>query len=410
MHEALRRAFREAASPAYVFSATAFAARAGMVKEAFGEDTDICYSIKANPFLLAVLPEVFAKIEVCSPGELEICRALQIDPAKIIFSGVNKSLDEVRTAMDYGVRILTAESHDHIRYISEAASERGVTAEVLVRLSCESQFGMDKADVFEVIKDRDSLAGIDIKGLHYFTGTQKTRPKEIIKEIARLNKVLDQLETELNYKAERIEYGTGLAVDYFAADADEKEKARLEEISECIRELAQRVHLTVEMGRFFAAPCGWLVNTVVDTKTNDGANYAILDGGLHQMKYDGQIQGMQIPVITHIGSAGSVAASSAGTGTAAAPDTSDEKWTLCGSLCTTADVIARGASFTGLKKGDRLVFHRTGAYSVYEGFSMFLSRDLPSVYMLDKDNQLRLMRGRIETAGFNMAEDLTEWL
>ena len=393
----LRQAAREVSSPAYIFSAGSFAGRARMVKEAFGEDTDICYSIKANPFLLAVLPEEFSKIEVCSPGELEICKALKIDPLKIIFSGVNKSQAEVDTAVDYGVRILTAESENHLRYISNAASERGITAEVLIRLSCESQFGMDRSDVKRLIADRASYPGTEIKGIHYFTGTQKTRPKEIIKEIARLNKFLDELDEELRFRPEHIEYGTGLAVDYFAADADEKEQARLDEISGCIRELAQRVHLTVEMGRFFAAPCGWLVNTVVDTKFNDGAHYAILDGGLHQMKYDGQIQGMQIPVITHIGSGGTA-------------DANEEKWTLCGSLCTTADVIARGASFTGLKEGDRIVFHRTGAYSVYEGFSMFLSRDLPSIYMLDKDNKLRLMRSRIETARFNMAEDLTEWL
>ena len=104
----LRQAAREVSSPAYIFSAGSFAGRAGMVKEAFGEDTDICYSIKANPFLLAVLPEEFSKIEVCSPGELEICKALKIDPLKIIFSGVNKSQAEVETAVDYGVRILTA--------------------------------------------------------------------------------------------------------------------------------------------------------------------------------------------------------------------------------------------------------------------------------------------------------------
>ena len=393
----LRQAAREVSSPAYIFSAGSFAGRARMVKEAFGEDTDICYSIKANPFLLAVLPEEFSKIEVCSPGELEICKALKIDPLKIIFSGVNKSQAEVDTAVDYGVRILTAESENHLRYISNAASERGITAEVLVRLSCESQFGMDRSDVKRLIADRASYPGTEIKGIHYFTGTQKTRPKEIIKEISRLNKFLDELDEELGFRPERIEYGTGLAVDYFAADANEKEQARLDEISGCIRELSQRVRLTVEMGRFFAAPCGWLVNTVVDTKFNDGAHYAILDGGLHQMKYDGQIQGMQIPVITHIGSGGTA-------------DANEEKWTLCGSLCTTADVIARGASFTDLREGDRIVFHRTGAYSVYEGFSMFLSRDLPSIYMLDKDNNLRLMRSRIETARFNMAEDLTEWL
>lgn len=394
MQDALTQAFREVVSHAYVFSAQAFSARAKMVKAAFGEDTDICFSIKANPFLLAVLPDEFAKIEVCSPGELEICKALHIDPARIIFSGVNKSREEVSTAIDYGVRILTAESENHLKYISRAASERGITAEVLIRLSCESQFGMDRSDVFRIIADKGSYPGTDIKGIHYFTGTQKTRPKEIIKEISRLNKLIDQLEEELGFSTERIEYGTGLAVDYFSADADEKEAARLSDISECIRELSQRVHLTVEMGRFFAAPCGWLVNTVVDTKFNDGAHYAILDGGLHQMKYDGQIQGMQIPVITHIRNTDPSGAD-------------EEKWTLCGSLCTTADVIARGALFTGLSEGDRIVFHRTGAYSVYEGFSMFLSRDLPSIYMLDEDNRLRLVRNRIETARFNMAQDLS---
>ena len=389
----LRQAFREVVSPAYIFSAQAFASRAKMVKEAFGDRTDICFSIKANPFLLSVLPDEFSKIEVCSPGELEICRALHIDPAKIIFSGVNKSQAEVDTAVDYGVRILTAESENHLRYISKAASERGITAEVLVRLSCESQFGMDKSDIFRIVADRGLYPGTDIKGIHYFTGTQKTRPKEIIKEITRLNKLIDRLEEELDFRTERIEYGTGLAVDYFAEDADDKEAARLSEISECIRELSKRVELTVEMGRFFAAPCGWLVNTVADTKFNDGTHYAILDGGLHQMKYDGQIQGMQIPEITHIRAEGSAGGE-------------EEKWTLCGSLCTTADVIARGVSLAGLSEGDRIVFHRTGAYSVYEGFSMFLSRDLPSVYMLDKDNKLRLMRSRIETARFNMPEYL----
>ena len=349
--------------------------------------------IKANPFLLAVLPDVFSKIEVCSPGELEICKALHIDPSKIIFSGVNKSLDEIRAAMDHGVSIITAESRDQLKHISTAASERGVTAEVLIRLSCESQFGMDRSDLFAVIAGRDSIPGAEIRGIHYFTGTQKTRPKEIIKEVSRLTGLLDELESELGYSAECVEYGPGLAVDYFDAEADEKEEARLREISAAIRDLSQRVRLTVEMGRFFAAPCGWLVNTVVDTKTNDGVNYAILDGGIHQMKYDGQIQGMQIPVITRI-----------------SDDDTDgpvsEKWTLCGSLCSTADVIARGVPFNGLKRGDRIVFHRTGAYSVCEGISLLLSRDLPSVYILDDSNVLRLVRSRIETARFNTAEGL----
>ena len=112
---------------------------------------------------------------------------------------------------------------------------------------------------------------------------------------------------------------------------------------------------------------------------------------------------MQIPVITHIKSDATGCDSGSASG-------EDEKWTLCGSLCTTADVIARGASLPGLSIGDRLVFHRTGAYSLYEGFSLFLSRDLPSIYILDRTGALHLMRSRIETAKFNQPEDLTAWL
>ena len=395
MLDTLMNTFAEVNSPAYVFDEQGFIDRMQLVKESFGETIDICYSIKANPFLLAVLPDGFSNIEVCSPGELEICKAFRIDPSRIIFSGVNKSAEEVGRALDYGVTLLTAESYSHLDSISSEAAKRGLTVDVLVRLSCESQFGMDKADVFKVIADRGSYQGIRITGIHYFTGTQKTRPKEIIREMTRLGKILDRLEEELGYVPERIEYGTGLAVDYFTDEADDKEAARLSDIAESIRELSARVHVTVEMGRFFAAPCGYYVTTVVDTKQNDGVNYAIVDGGLHQLKYDGQIQGMQVPVITHLNN------SSSG---------EEEPWTLCGSLCTTADVIARNATLKGLGIGDRLVFHRTGAYSLYEGFSLFLSRDLPSIYVLDRTGSLHLMRSRIETAGFNQPEDISKWI
>ena len=401
MQNRLEQAFSEVASPAYIFSEPEFAKRAATVKEAFGPKTDICFSIKANPFLLAVLPDVFSKIEVCSPGELEICRALNIDPSKIIFSGVNKSREEIDIALDYGVSVLTVESYSHLNDINASALERGIAADVLLRLSCESQFGMDKSDVYKVIAERDSYPGTNIVGLHYFTGTQKTRPKEITKETARLIKIVEEIKCEYDFTVKRIEYGTGLAVDYFTSDAEAREAARLADIAGCIRELSSKAELTVEMGRFFAAPCGYYVSRVADVKRNDGLNYAIIDGGLHQLKYDGQIQGMQIPVITHIKDGKVLPQPSLGNGDAP----SDKyKWTLCGSLCTTADVIARNAVLPGLAIGDRLVFHRVGAYSVYEGFSMFLSRDLPSVYLLDKTGELRLVRDRIESAQFNLAD------
>ena len=77
------------------------------------------------------------------------------------------------------------------------------------------------------------------------------------------------------------------------------------------------------------------------------------------------------------------------------------KVTLCGSLCTTMDVLARGAYLPGLREGDVLIFHETGAYSVSEGMAAFLSRDLPAVWLLYADGRLVKVRENTETYLWN---------
>lgn len=372
--------------PAYVFNTDEFEARAALVKQYFGEKTGLCFSIKANPFLLADIPSIFDKIEVCSPGELTVCEKVGADMKRVIFSGVNKGKADVERAMDDGVGTFTAESMLHIKLINSAAKARGIRVPLLLRLTAGSQFGMDEEEVLAVIRDRDCYDGIEIVGLHYFSGTQKKKAKIIEKELTYIDEFCTRVKDELDFEIDRVEYGTGLAVDYFKDDADALEEERLSEVSVKIREIAEKYSLTVEMGRFFAAPCGYYLTSVVDVKTNKGINYAILDGGLHQLKYDGQLQGMQIPKILHIG----------------ADDSQEiQKWTLCGSLCTTADVIARDAQFADLSISDILVFCRVGAYSVMEGMSIFLSRDLPQVALYSEKNGLRIVREPFDTDVFN---------
>ena len=142
------------------------------------------------------------------------------------------------------------------------------------------------------------------------------------------------------------------------------------------------------MGRFFAAPCGYYFTKVMDVKTNYDINYAIVDGGMNQLKYDGQLQGMQIPKIIHL---------------KANESNQDEAkpWTLCGSLCTTADILARNVSFNGLEIGDTLVFCRTGAYSVMEGMAVFLSREMPVVTVYSEKEGLTVLREMLYTDIFN---------
>lgn len=389
--ENLKKFNSQIGTPSYVFDLDVFGQRVDLVKKYFGDKTGLCFSIKANPFLLGRLPETFDKIEVCSPGELTICEKTGVDMSKIIFSGVNKTKADVERAADDKVGTFTAESLLHLELINDAALSRNTVFPVLVRITDVkggSQFGMEESTVIDIIKNRDSYKGIEIVGIHYFTGTQKRKAKPIIRELDYIASFIARAKDELDFTVERVEYGTGLAVDYFADDADEQEEARLSDISSKIREIAELADLTVEMGRFFAAPCGYYFTKVMDVKTNYDINYAIVDGGMNHLKYDGQLQGMQIPKIIHLKNNESAS--------------DDEKdWTLCGSLCTTADILARKVPFNNLEMGDTLVFCRTGAYSVMEGMAVFLSREMPVVTVYSEKDGITVLRELIYTDVFN---------
>lgn len=371
-------------TPLYIFDMDVFRERAKLVREAFGEKVHLCYSIKANPFLLYDMPEYFSNFEVCSPGELTICEKTKVDMEKVIFSGVNKTLPDVERAIDDGVGILTAESLLHIELIQQAAKKREKTVSVLLRLTGGSQFGMDKEVLIDVIDRRDEYPNLNIVGIHFFTGTQKKKLSVIEKELTKLDDFSKILELEHGFNVERIEYGTGLAVDYFSEDADKLEEERLMEVAPIIRRMGEKYHLTIEMGRFFAAPCGNYITKVIDVKMNKGYHYAICDGGMNQLKYDGQMKGMQTPPICVL--------------------TNEEKgevsYTLCGSLCTTSDILAT-IHTDKLEPGDLLSFGRTGAYSVMEGMAVFLSREMPAVVCYSKEKGAVLVRDFINTDLFN---------
>ncbi len=377
-------------TPSYIFDLDEFEKRAALVKQYFGEKIGLCFSIKANPFLLGRMPEVFDKIEVCSPGELTVCENTAADMSKVIFSGVNKGYADVERAADDNVGTFTAESPLHLELINDAGVRRGKVFPLLLRVTDikgGSQFGMSEDAVFDLISRRDEFKGVEIVGLHYFTGTAKRKAKPIEKECDYLMDLTARIKDELGFTVERIEYGTGLAVDYFSDSADAEEEERLASISLKLQELAEVAELTVEMGRFFAAPCGYYLTKVVDTKTNFDIHYAILDGGMNQVKYNGQLQGMQIPEILHM---------------ADRELSGEEKpWTLCGSICTTADILARNAVFTDLRIGDVLVFCRTGAYSCMEGISTFLSREMPVIAEYSEKEGLRILREMLYSDVFN---------
>lgn len=401
-------------TPYYVFDTDEFAKRAAMIRAALdckgGRRIPLCFSIKANPFLLHRLPEGLDHVEVCSPGELEICIALGVKPESIIYSGVMKEKCDIERAVSYGAGILTCESIRHAALISEVMLEcipegaheaRFVEtkAQVILRLTSGNQFGMSLDDIEYILSHPDEFKGISVMGLHYYSGTQKSLRK-INKDLEKIKSALTMLKDKYSFEPQLVEYGPGLCVEYFEDDWQEREKQALDEAAEALREFAEEYQLGIEMGRFLAASCGKYYTQVKDLKSTGDANYAILDGGIHHLNYFGQRMAMQVPPIRVYGGEVSENEEKPGVELTQMPDAD---YTLCGSLCTVADVLVREVKLKKLELGDILEFAHCGAYSVTEAPALFLSRQLPAIYAYSKECGYECLREHIPAAEINLA-------
>lgn len=377
-------------TPAYVFDKVEFKTRTIETRKLLDFNVGMCFSIKANPFLIDSVfqsTDLFDRFEVCSIGELYICINFCIPADKIIFSGVNKNVGEIEEAYEYGVRLFTIESFNHLRDICSVARKKDTVIPVLLRISADSQFGMDEADVRNVICDREQYPNVDIVGIHYFTGTQKKSYGIILEELEYLYKFCERMKLEFGFNIKEVEYGTGLGVDYFV---DHKGGANsIKEILPGLQSLSMITKLTIEMGRYFTATCGYYFTKVVDCKTNNGTKYVIVDGGMNHLHYDGQVKSMRVPIHTHI------------KGIVKERATFNDKWTVCGSICSTEDVICRDVEYNGITEGDFLVFENCGAYSCMEAMSTFLSREMPQIWARLEEDKLFLIRDFIYTDSFN---------
>lgn len=376
----------EIETPAFYFDLDVFGRRIDMVKRYLPE-TPLTFSVKANPFLLwGGVIDSLDHIEVCSPGELEICRSYGIPGTKIIYSGVNKEHEDVKAALEYGVDILTAESIRHVQIGQAEAARLGKKQKTILRLSSGNQFGMSAEDILFLLGRRKQFPNLLFYGLHHYSGTQN-KLRRIEADITSVSGFLEKAKENMGFTPELVEMGPGLAVDYFQPPYDKTEEENLSQAAPLLRAFAARYPLGIEMGRFLAAPCGTYATRVKDIKHDSETEYVICDGGTHHLKYHGQTLAMQIPEMEVARAAGG--------------SSERETCCLCGSLCTTADVLVREASLPALRLDDVLLFHRCGAYSVTEGSTLFLSREIPAVYLYSEQNGIQKVRERMSTARIN---------
>ena len=401
-------------TPLYAFDARVLAERVRFLRAALPQGTGLCFAIKANPFVLPELEPVIDRLEVCSPGEYRICEARGRAPGKRGVSGVHKDAETVESAIaaDALPAAVTVESLEQLDLVVRTASWRGVRVPVLLRLTSGNQFGMAPDDLIAAVRQLKRAAYIDLKGIQFFSGTQKTSLKRIARELARLDTFMRELDETCGWMPPELEYGPGLPVAYFEGDAFD-EAAYLAEFSELLEDMEFGGRITLELGRSLVAASGTYLTRVVDTKVNGGQHYAIVDGGIHQLVYYGQSMAMRQPPVHLLDAGRSALAAPGGDAARSAADAARpaanpaargaadaspaDAWTVCGSLCTVNDILAKQLPLDGLEVGDILAFERTGAYSMTEGISLFLSRDLPAVVVIGEDGAPTLVRDALRT-------------
>ena len=388
-------------TPLYILDKEQLAKRIEDIQGILGEDITLCYAMKANPFLVDAFKTLNTKYEVCSPGEFSICEREKVDMHKIVLSGVNKEKQDICHVMDDcgGVGVYTVESKEQYRLLAECAAERNIEINVLLRVTSGNQFGLDEAEVEAIVKNKEAYPYVHILGLQCYTGTQKKKFDIIKSEIEWLDGLCDRLYEEYGFRAQELEYGPGLPVAYFGDAAYENNYDMLRELAELLSDYKSKYHITLEMGRYLAADCGIYVTGVADIKTNKGQQYIIVDGGINHVNYYGQTMAMKVPAYSYVKADGTVVKDRNEYDTLKGLD--EEKWTVCGSLCTVADLIVKNLPIGQPQTGDKLIFYNIGAYSITEGIYLFLSRRMPVITAYNKDGSIEVYRNTIPSDVIN---------
>lgn len=387
--------FEKYKTPFYLYDMRSLSAQLEKISAAL-DGIKTCYCMKASPILAPLLHEKVDRIEVCSPGEYEIAMRGGCPADKIFFSGVNKTTDSVSRVIDTAGAdcTYTIESESHYEIIDSVAAKWGIVADCYVRLSSGNQFGVDEEEFLRLVKLVEESENLNFVGIHFFSGTQK-KPKKIAKELKYLVEFSEKIK-EIAGDDIALEYGPGLGVDYFLSSEgedlfDSTMETQLEEVAAAVAESGVKEafsDVTFEHGRFIAACGAEYFTKIIDIKNTKGTDYAILDGGLHQLNYFGSMAGMKTPCIEVVGADGPA----------------EKEYVLAGSLCSVNDILARSAKLPELSKDDVLKFRHAGAYSTTESIGLFLSRDIPKIVLKDEDGQTRVLRNSLET---NLVNDGT---
>jgi len=353
-------------SPCYLFDCRILSDRVRYLRQYLGKSVKLCFSVKANPWLVQKMNPYIDYFEVCSAGELEWCLNRGIPAERISVGGVCKTYEDLELAVKAHAGTLSVESANQAEALNRIGNDDKTDTSILLRLSSGNQFGMQWEEV------KKHYTG-QIKGIHFYSGTQKRSSGRILSELEMLKERLQELERS-GRNVKILEYGPGIGYPYFTGDDEAFDQTVLEEISEELRQIGEQYDLRLELGRMLCAPVGSYIAKVIDRKVTEGKVFYILNGGHQHFAYFGQgIGGKNAKFsIVHC----------------VEKERKREKVIVCGSLCTANDILLKNVDIEECDVGDYFIFFHVGAYSSTEAMALFLRHKYPDIYLMEEDGHL----------------------
>jgi diaminopimelate decarboxylase len=394
-------------TPFYCYSSATLERHYKVFTSALPKDSLIAFSVKANGNLavLKTLAKLGAGADVVSGGELKKARAAGIAADKIVFSGVGKTMDEMRLALEEGIFQFNVESEPELEALNALALSMSKRASVTLRINpdvdakthakittgtSETKFGIPFAHAREAYAMAAKLKGIAIVGVDVHIGSQITDLEPFEAAFRRVGELVKTLRAD-GHIITRLDLGGGLGVPYIEDNQPPPDPAAYGAmVTRVTRDLNCR--LIFEPGRLIAANAGVLVARVIYVKRGDAKTFLIVDAGMNDLirpaLYDShhEIVPLREPE----------------------PGAERIKYDVVGPVCETSDLFAAARPLPELKSGDLVAIQSAGAYGAVMASSYNARPPAPEV--LVRGTEWAIVRARLTHEQLIAQDHIPDWL
>jgi len=254
----------------------------------------ICFSVKSNSNLkiLSLINKFGLGADVVSKGELMRALKAKIKPEKIVFSGVGKTIDELKFAVSKKILLINAESKNEIIEIEKIAKKNNKKINIGIRLNPdtdaqtlkkistgkkENKFGLTRKKFLELLKDYKESKFINIICLSVHIGSQITSHLPYKNMLSVVNKIIQQS----RYKFKYIDLGGGMGIQY----ENNSNKLDYLKYNKLIKSFLKKNNSKIifEPGRSIVGNAGYLISKITYIKQNNSKNFVILDSAMNDL-------------------------------------------------------------------------------------------------------------------------------